>query len=80
MRIIEATVTDACRRRDFGRVEARVTLSYQAFPGEPIETRTFLTSAPADDPKGRDLRTRLVTDAVRLARLAAAPEPMAEAA
>lgn len=79
MRILDAAVTDVRHRRDFGRVEARVALTFQPSPGAPAQTRTFLTSAPARDPRGRDLRARLVTDAVRMA-LATAPAPLAEAA
>lgn len=79
MRIIDATVTKARRCRDWGRIEAIVSLTYEIYPGGPVETRRMLTSVAARDPKGRDLRTSLVTDAVRLAATTAA-EPIAEAA
>lgn len=81
MRIIDAIVNEARRCRDFGRVEARVTLTYEPYPGAPALTRTLLTSVAPHDPKGRDLRTRLVADAVRLARLSApVAVPLAKAA
>lgn len=81
MRIIDAVVNNARRCRDFGRVEARVTLTFEPYPGAPAQTRTVLTSVAPHDPKGRDLRTRLVADAAQLARLAApAAAPLARAA
>lgn len=81
MRIIDAIVNEARRCRDFGRVEARVTLTYEPYPGAPAMTRTLLTSVAPHDPKGRDLRTRLIADAVLLARVSVpASAPLAEAA
>ena len=81
MRIIDAVVNEARRCRDFGRVEARVTLIYEPYPGAPAQTRTILTSVAPHDPKGRDLRTRLVADAAQIARLAPpVATPLAQAA
>ena len=74
MRIIEAIVGDPRRGPAPDRMEAEVVLTFEPHPGAPVETRTLLTSAPAEDPKGRDLRTRLVADAVLRARAAPVPE------
>lgn len=76
MRIIEATVSDPRRGARPDLMEAEVVLTFEPHPGAPAETRILLTSAPMDDPKGRDLRTLLVADAVLRARAA----PVAEAA
>lgn len=74
MRIIDAVVTEARRASEWGRVEARVALTYEAFPGGPVHRRVILTSAPERDPKGRDLRTCLVADAARLAAMTTTPD------
>lgn len=76
MRIIEAIVDTPRHGSTPDRLEAQVILTYQLRFDAPPETRTLLTSASADDPKGRDIRVRLVADAVRRARAA----PVAEAA
>ena len=75
MRIIEAIVSDPRQGPAPDRMEAEVVLTFEPRFGAPPETRILLTSAPADDPKGRELRILLVADAVRRAR-----EPMAAAA
>lgn len=74
MRIIEAIVGDPRRGPRADRVEAEVALTLEPHPGAPAETRTVPASVPALDPKGRDLRTRLVADAVLRARAAPAVE------
>ena len=74
MRIIDATVTQARRCREFDRIEARVRLTYEPFPGALPETRTILTSIAPEDSKGRSLRVRLIADAVRLAAMMPLPE------
>lgn len=75
MRIIQAIVGDPRRGDAPDRLEAEVVLTFQLLPGAPVETRTLRSSTPLADPKGRDVRTRLVADAVRLAR--AGPVPVA---
>ncbi|MEI4485558.1 hypothetical protein V8J36_05100 [Frigidibacter sp. MR17.14] len=61
MRVLSAKVTHARRLRDFGRVEALVTLLVKA-DGRPVpfETRV-LTSAPVHGPGA--LRDRLIGSA-----------------
>ena len=81
MQIIDATVTNARRLRDWGRVEARATLTYRVHPGGPVETRRVLISAPEGYRRGGGLRPCLVADAVRLVRMTEqAPIALAEAA
>ena len=67
MPIIDATVTRARRRSDWGRVEALVTITYHAHPNATAESLRMVTSAPP----GPALRQRLTEDAIRLAALSA---------
>jgi hypothetical protein len=76
MRIIEAIVGDPRHGPAPDRWEAEVVLTFEPRLGAPAETRTLLTSASGEDPKGRDIRVRLVADAVRRALT----EPVAAAA
>ena len=71
MRIIDATILEARQDDALARAEARIHLKWQPVLGGPVEERDVLASAPLDDPKGRDLRTRLVAGA--LAAMTATP-------
>ncbi|MGR3542199.1 MAG: hypothetical protein ACU0BS_12345 [Hasllibacter sp.] len=64
MRIIDATITEARHDDHLARAEAVVHLKWQPVLGGPTLERDVRASAPLDDPKGRDLRTRLVAGAL----------------
>ena len=67
MRLLDAVVTDISPAPDFGRVEGTVHLIYAPAPGAEPQERVIRTSTPAQDPRGRSLKVRLVSDALQLA-------------
>ena len=64
MRIIDATITEAHEDDILARAEAIVHLKWQPVLGGPVQEREVRATAPLEDPKGRDLRTRLVAVAL----------------
>lgn len=78
MEIRKAIFHRVQRDRDFGRIEAVVTLRMQYHPALPTITETVLASVPARS--GQDLRDRLIKEASRVATLLRRPNPHAMAA
>lgn len=64
MMILDAKISRVTRDRDFGMIEARVTLLAKTQTGQPARPITVLTHAPA---RAADLRARLIADATHLA-------------
>jgi hypothetical protein len=65
MIVLESAISHVRRNRDFGVVEARVTLLAKTHRGHPPHRVSILTHA---FPKGNDtLRKRLIDDAIRTA-------------
>ncbi|MBJ3761382.1 hypothetical protein ILP92_01270 [Maribius pontilimi] len=63
MIVLDSKIGDVHRDRDFGRVEANVTLWIKR-PGQPVRPATIRTNVPV---RGHDpLRLRLIQDAARL--------------
>lgn len=67
MDIVKADITQVQRDRDFGRVEAWVTLDMRYHPALPVRHERVLASIPAHG-NGK-LRTRLIDEAKRVAIL-----------
>ncbi len=68
--IIRCSVNKVRHDRDFGRIEAWVTLMTRSGPTRPAHVERVLANVPARDRSdGRPLRTRLIEDAARTARL-----------
>jgi len=67
MEIRKAIFHRVQRDRDFGRVEAVVTLRMQYHPALPVVTETVLASVPARRTHG--LRSKLIDEASRVATL-----------
>lgn len=72
MNIFESSISNVKRNRDFGMVEARVTLIAKTRPGQPVHPITLRTHVPerGDGP----LRDRLVADAALLATQLSRPD------
>jgi hypothetical protein len=66
MIVLQSTIDRVHRDRDFGRVEATVTLVAKTQTGQPPRLVRIRTSVPARGVV--PLRERLIQDAVRLAR------------
>lgn len=67
MKILNAAVRRARRDRDFGRVEAEVTVLLRDTPHSPPRVETIRTSVPAKSPRSDlSLRERLIEDATSL--------------
>lgn len=65
MIILESSVSKAIRNRDFGMVEAHVTLFAKTIAGQPPHNVVVRTHVPV---RGGNLRARLIADAIGLAR------------
>ncbi|WP_108483651.1 hypothetical protein [Oceaniglobus ichthyenteri] len=65
MIILEANISNITRDRDFGMIEARVTLYAKTRTGQPPRPISVHTHVPA---RGGNLRARLVADASLMAR------------
>ncbi|WP_147127181.1 hypothetical protein [Shimia ponticola] len=78
MEIRNAIFHKVTRDRDFGRVEAVVTLRMQYHPALPPVVETVLASVPARRTRG--LRQKLINEASRVATLLRRSDNMALAA
>ncbi|MEM1301945.1 MAG: hypothetical protein AAGH17_05120 [Pseudomonadota bacterium] len=78
MEIRKAIFHRVNRDRDFGRVEAVVTLRMQYHPALPTVTETVLASVPAR--RSRNLRKKLIDEASRVATLLRRSDRLALAA
>jgi len=65
MIVIETNISHVTRNRDFGMVEARVTLFAKTKAGQPPHSVIVTTHVPA---RGGNLRARLIADAIGLTR------------
>lgn len=70
LRVLAATIRNVRRYRDFCRIEAIVTVTFQYHPALPPRTERLLTSVPYR-PYGRpnDFRHRLIKSAINLSVL-----------
>ncbi|WP_102108561.1 hypothetical protein [Oceaniglobus roseus] len=66
MLVLETKISRVRRDRDFGQIEARVTLFAKIQAGRPAHPISVLTHVPARG--DRPLRERLIEDAIFLAR------------
>jgi hypothetical protein len=65
MIVLESRISNVTRNRDFGMVEARVTLFAKTIAGQPPHDVVVNTHVPA---RGPNLRARLIASAIGLTR------------
>ncbi|MBT0957991.1 hypothetical protein IV417_11365 [Alphaproteobacteria bacterium KMM 3653] len=77
MRILEQTIHNAHYNRDFGRVEARVSMVVKGRPGTAIHSQSVLVSVPARASESdKSLRERLLIEAEQTLEMLAPPQEL----